>query len=99
MIFGIRRIGNRFVGNITSKKVTKIKDYCMKEVLLRIIGKIQRERVLNKCYPSHVLFVKDILFPLRVEAVKALEELEKEGKIKHDRTVNDEAYLINESDL
>ena len=66
---------------------------------MRIIGKIQRERVLNKCFASHVLFVKDILFPLRVEAVKALEELEKEGKIKHDRTVNDEAYLINESDL
>lgn len=70
----------------------------MKEVLLKIIEKIQRERVLNKCNPSYVLFVKDILFPLRVEAAKALEELEKEGKIKHDRTINDEAYSINESD-
>ncbi len=98
MIFGIRRIGNRFVGNITSKKVTKIKDYCMKEVLLKIIEKIQRERALNKQHPNHVLFVRDILFPLRVEAVEVLKELEREGKISHTRTINDEAYLINESD-
>lgn len=70
----------------------------MKEVLLKIIERIQRERVSGKQYPSHVLFVKDILFSLRVEANKALKELEKEGKIKCSQTINDEAYLINESD-
>ena len=70
----------------------------MKEVLMRIIERIQRERVLNKKTPVHVLLVKDILFPLRLAAVEALEELEREGKINHTRTINDEAYLINESD-
>ncbi|WP_279191332.1 hypothetical protein [Butyricimonas virosa] len=70
----------------------------MKEVLMRIIERIQRERVLNKQTPDHVLLVKDILFPLRLAAVEALEELEREGKINHTRTINDEAYLINESD-
>ena len=70
----------------------------MKEVLLKIIRKIQRERVLNKRTPDHVLLVRDILFPLRLEAVEALKELESEGKIKHTRNINDEAYLINETD-
>ena len=70
----------------------------MKEILLKIIEKIQRERALNKQHPNHVLFVRDILFPLRVEAAEVLEELEREGKIIHTRTINDEAYVINESD-
>ena len=70
----------------------------MKEVLLKIIERIQRERVMNKQMPGHVLFVKDILFPLRLEAVAALKELEKEGKVSCCQTINDEAYLINESD-
>lgn len=98
MIFGIIRTGNLYAGSITSRKVTRIKDYCMKEVLMKIIERIQHERVLNKQTPDHVLLVKDILFPLRLAAIEALEELEREGKISHARTINDEAYLINESD-
>ena len=63
----------------------------MKEVLMKIIERIQHERVLNKQTPDHVLLVKDILFPLRLAAIEALEELEREGKISHARTINDEA--------
>ncbi len=69
----------------------------MKEVLLKIIERIQHDKKLKQLYPTHVLFLKDILFPLRVEAVKALEELEREGKIKCCQTINDEAYFIDES--
>ena len=65
---------------------------------MRIIERIQRERFLNKQTPDHVLLVKDILFPLRLAAVEALEELEREGKISHARTINDESYSINETD-
>lgn len=69
----------------------------MKEELLRIIKKIQHEKASKKMLPCHALFLKDILFPLRVEAIKALKELEKEGKVKCCQTINDEAYFIDES--
>lgn len=69
----------------------------MKEVLLKIIEKIQRDKASRQLYPCHVLLVNDILFPLRVEAIKALKELEKEGKVKCCQTINDEAYFIDES--
>ena len=64
----------------------------MKEVLFKIIEDISKEKIKSNRTPVHALLLKDIFPQLKLAAEAALIELEREGKIKHCNTINDNAY-------
>ena len=60
----------------------------MKQIVLETLERITKERILNKQFPTHVLYL-ELKKELGNQIGKALRELWKEGKIKAGDTIND----------
>lgn len=67
----------------------------MKQIVLEALERITKEKILNKEFPTHVMYL-ELKAELGSQIGKALRELLNEGKIKAGDTINDKYIQLIE---